>query len=125
MQFSELKEWFIEKYKGHPRFFNQISQGLDMVSLAGEWVTAATNTNMFTYEVAPVYNLIEEVTLAKMRKIIGWTEPGDGLFNPGGSISNLYAVQIAKHFYFPQTKTDGLFNMPKIVLFTSEHVNST
>ena len=55
-----------------------------------------------------------------------WTftgsEPGDGLFNPGGSISNLYAVQVAKHFYFPQTKTEGLFNMPKIVLFASEHV---
>ena len=41
---------------------------------------------MFTYEVAPVYNLIEEVVLEKMRSIIGWTEPGDGLFNPGGSI---------------------------------------
>lgn len=38
---------------------------------------------MFTYEVAPVYNLIEMVTLDKMRKIIGWEEPCDGLFNPG------------------------------------------
>ena len=93
-----------------------------MVSLAGEWVTAVTNSNMFTYEVAPVYNLIEDVTLAKMRKIIGWTEQGDGLFSPGGSISNLYAIQIAKHHFFPHSKTDGLFNMPKIVVFTSAHV---
>jgi glutamate/tyrosine decarboxylase-like PLP-dependent enzyme len=77
---------------------------------------------MFTYEVAPVYNLIEEVTLTKMRHIIGWTEPGDGLFNPGGSVSNLYAVQIAKHHFFPRTKTEGLFNMPKLVVFTSSHV---
>ena len=107
---------------GHPRFFNQLSQGLDLVSLAGEWVTATTNSNMFTYEVAPVYNLIEEVTLEKMRNIIGWSQPGDGIFNPGGSISNLYAVQVAKFFYFPQTKAEGLFNMPKMILFTSEHV---
>lgn len=71
------------KHKGHARFFNQISQGLDIVSLAGELVTAATNTNMFTYEIAPVYNLIEEITLAKMRNIIGWEGFGDGLFNPG------------------------------------------
>jgi glutamate decarboxylase len=107
---------------GHPRFFNQLSQGLDIVSLAGEWVTAVTNTNMFTYEIAPFYTLCEEVVLNKMREIIGWTEQGDGLLNPGGSISNMYAVQAAKHFYFPQTKYMGLYNMPKLVIFTSEHV---
>jgi len=32
--------------KGHPRFFNQLSTGLDIVSLAGEWLTATANTNM-------------------------------------------------------------------------------
>ena len=42
----------------HPRNFNQISQGLDMISLAGELVTGTCNTNMFTYEVAPIFNLI-------------------------------------------------------------------
>ena len=39
---------------GHPRFFNQISCGLDIVSMAGEWLTATANTNMFTYEVLSV-----------------------------------------------------------------------
>ncbi len=106
---------------GHPRFFNQLSQGLDLVSLAGEWVTAVTNTNMFTYEIAPFYNLVEEVTLKKMREYLGW-DHGDGIFNPGGSISNLYAVQIAKHFHFPESKQNGLFQMPKITIFTSTHV---
>lgn len=68
---------------GHPRFFNQLSQGLDIVSLAGEWITATTNTNMFTYEIAPVFNLVEMAVLDKMKKFIGWQEPCDGLFNPG------------------------------------------
>jgi glutamate decarboxylase len=101
---------------------------------------------MFTYEIAPFYNLIEEVVLEKMKNIIGWTEPSDGLFNPGffysklciaiyflvkfyldyrakgGSISNLYAVQVAKHHFFPQSKHNGLFNLPKLVMFASEHV---
>ena len=67
----------------HPRNFNQISQGLDLISLAGEWITAATNTNMFTYEVAPVYNLIEKIVLEKMAKCCGWTEQCDGVFSPG------------------------------------------
>jgi glutamate decarboxylase len=93
-----------------------------LVSLAGEWITATTNTNMFTYEVAPVYNLIEKIVLKKMIDTIGW-QNGDGIFNPGGSISNLYALQSAKHHFFPNTKKEGLFNMPKLVCFSSEHVN--
>jgi len=31
---------------GHPRFFNQLSTGLDVIGLAGEWLTSAANTNM-------------------------------------------------------------------------------
>jgi len=34
---------------GHPRFFNQISSGLDMVGLAAAWVTAVANTDMYVY----------------------------------------------------------------------------
>ena len=56
---------------GHPRFFNQLSCGLDVTSLAGEWLTAAANTNMFTYEIAPVFILMEHEVLKKMREIIG------------------------------------------------------
>ncbi|EMP29255.1 Glutamate decarboxylase 1 [Chelonia mydas] len=31
---------------GHPRYFNQLSSGLDIVGLAGEWLSATANTNM-------------------------------------------------------------------------------
>ena len=57
---------------GHPYFFNQLSTGLDIVSLAGEWLTATANTNMFTYEIAPVFILMENECLARMREIIGF-----------------------------------------------------
>lgn len=106
---------------GHPRFFNQLSQGLDLVSLAGEFITATTNTNMFTYEIAPVYNLMEESVLRKMRSLFGWQEPGDGIFNPGGSISNLNALEVALYSRFPNLKSDGLFNMQRLTVFTSKH----
>jgi len=105
----------------HPRNFNQISQGLDMISLAGEWVTGTCNTNMFTYEVAPIFNLIERATLDKMAKLCGWVDHGDGLFAPGGSICNLYAAESALHYYFPETKENGLFEMQKLIIFTSAH----
>uniref|UniRef100_A0A3Q3KBZ5 Glutamate decarboxylase 1b n=1 Tax=Monopterus albus TaxID=43700 RepID=A0A3Q3KBZ5_MONAL len=31
---------------GHPRFFNQLSSGLDVIGIAGEWLTSTANTNM-------------------------------------------------------------------------------
>jgi len=105
----------------HPRMWNQLFSGVDVVSLAGEMVTAGCNTSMYTHEMSPAFNLIEKLTLQKMGKMCGWTEPCDGLFNPGGSISNLYALQSALHHFYPKTKSTGLFNMPRLTVFTSKH----
>ncbi|XP_070603228.1 glutamate decarboxylase 1-like isoform X4 [Erythrolamprus reginae] len=107
---------------GHPHYFNQLSSGLDIIGLVGEWLTATANTNMFTYEVAPVFTIMEEVLLKKMQEIIGWEErESDGIFSPGGSISNLYSVLVARYKYYPQIKTKGMAALPEIILFISEH----
>ena len=45
-------------------------------------MTATANTNMFTYEIAPVFILMEHACLAKMREIIGFTD-GDSILAPG------------------------------------------
>lgn len=43
----------------------------------------------FTYEIAPVFVLMEKLTLKKMREIIGWPNgEGDGIFSPGKSTTN-------------------------------------
>ncbi|XP_019623555.1 PREDICTED: glutamate decarboxylase 1-like isoform X2 [Branchiostoma belcheri] len=107
---------------GHPRFFNQLSSGMDVISLAGEWLTATANTNMFTYEIAPVFIVMEEMILKKMREIIGFpAKSGDGIFSPGGAISNLYAVNCARYKFVPDVKKKGLREAPKLVMYISEH----
>ncbi|XP_069469714.1 glutamate decarboxylase 1-like isoform X1 [Ambystoma mexicanum] len=107
---------------GHPRYFNQLSTGLDIVGLAGEWLTATANTNMFTYEIAPVFIVMEELILKKMHEIVGWGEnEADGTFSPGGSISNLYSILLARYKRFPAVKTKGMAAIPHIALFVSEH----
>uniref|UniRef100_A0A4W6C391 Glutamate decarboxylase 1b n=1 Tax=Lates calcarifer TaxID=8187 RepID=A0A4W6C391_LATCA len=81
-----------------------------------------TPTCKFTYEIAPVFVLMEQLTLKKMREMIGWPSgEGDGLFSPGGAISNMYSVMIARYKYFPEVKTKGMSAAPRLVLFTSEH----
>jgi len=66
---------------GHPRFFNQLSTGLDIVSLAGEWLTATANTNMFTYEtlsdasIRPVCTCSRHIGTARMAGMIFHPSP--------------------------------------------------
>uniref|UniRef100_A0A8D1DUS8 Glutamate decarboxylase 1 n=1 Tax=Sus scrofa TaxID=9823 RepID=A0A8D1DUS8_PIG len=106
---------------GHPRYFNQLSSGLDVIGLAGEWLTATANTNMFTYEIAPVFTVMETILLKKMCEIIGWGETeADGIFSPGGSISNLYGILVARYKQYPEIRTKGMRALPCIVLFVSE-----
>ncbi|XP_040919867.1 cysteine sulfinic acid decarboxylase isoform X2 [Toxotes jaculatrix] len=102
----------------HPRFFNQQFAGVDYHSLAGRFLTEALNTNLFTYEVAPVFVLMEAEVLRGLRQLVGWTE-GDGLFCPGGSTSNMYAMNLARYRLFPGVKSQGLWGLPRLTIFTS------
>ncbi|XP_073968450.1 glutamate decarboxylase-like protein black [Rhodnius prolixus] len=104
---------------GHPYFVNQLFSALDPYGLAGQWIVATLNPSAYTYEVAPVITLMEETVLAEMRKIVGYPD-GDGIFSPGGSIANGYAISCARFYKMPQIKTQGLHGLPRLVLFTSE-----
>ncbi|XP_042696425.1 acidic amino acid decarboxylase GADL1 isoform X2 [Chrysemys picta bellii] len=65
----------------HPRFFNQLYAGIDYYSLVARFITEALNPSVYTYEVSPVFLLVEEAVLKRMIEFIGWKE-GDGIFNP-------------------------------------------
>uniref|UniRef100_A0A8C1SIP2 Glutamate decarboxylase 2 n=1 Tax=Cyprinus carpio TaxID=7962 RepID=A0A8C1SIP2_CYPCA len=86
----------------HPRYFNQLSTGLDMVGLAADWLTSTANTNM----------LIRIIILCWKRL----------LYCPlGGAISNMYAMLLARYKMFPEVKEKGMSSAPRLVAFTSEH----
>nr|XP_012305724.1 cysteine sulfinic acid decarboxylase isoform X3 [Aotus nancymaae] len=104
---------------GHPRFFNQLFSGLDPHALAGRIITESLNTSQYTYEIAPVFVLMEEEVLSKLRALVGWSS-GDGIFCPGGSISNMYAVNLARYQRYPDCKQRGLRTLPPLALFTSK-----
>ncbi|XP_059675055.1 acidic amino acid decarboxylase GADL1 [Gavia stellata] len=103
----------------HPRFFNQLYAGIDYYSLVARFITEALNPSVYTYEVSPVFLLVEEAVIKKMIEFIGWEE-GDGIFNPGGSVSNMYAMNLARYKFCPDIKEKGLSGLPRLVLFTSE-----
>lgn len=96
---------------GHPYFVNQLFAGVDPYALAGQWLTDALNPSVYTYEVSPVFTLMEEVVLEEMRRIVGFrgveAGSGDGIFCPGGSVANGYAISCARFRALPDVKVSG------------------
>lgn len=61
--------------------------------------------SVYTYEVAPVFTLLEHQILREMRRYVGFPNgDGDGLFCPGGSMANTYGMHCARHRALPNLK---------------------
>lgn len=104
---------------GHPYFVNQLFSCVDPYALIGQWLTDSLNPSVYTYEVSPVFVLMEEVVLREMRTFIGWENGrGDGLFSPGGSIANGYGISCARYAIAPEVKV-------RTAILTALHLNLT
>lgn len=110
---------------GHELYFNQLCARPDPVSLVGDWLATTAHVNVYTYEAAPVFSLIELEVLKKMARV--WLNvhspspvPGhDGLFVPGGSIANLYGMMMARHWKRPAMRDEGMCAGKRLVAFCS------
>jgi len=89
----------------HPLFFNQLYGAQDPFGLVGELLASTLNTSAYTFEVAPVFTLMEMQAFQACYKTIGWDNEskknGDdflpaGLMVPGGSVGNLYGMNVAR-----------------------------
>ena len=102
----------------HPNFHNQLYGGFDQYSMIGNILTTCINGTMFTYEVAPVYTLMESYVYEHLKGLIGWNTV-DGMMTPGGSFANWLGILMARHNKFPEAKTKGIQGLPRMKLITS------
>lgn len=102
----------------HPNFHNQLYGGFDQYSMIGNILTTCINGTMFTYEVAPVYTLMESYVYDHLKNLIGWNTV-DGMMTPGGSFANWLGMLMARHHKFPEAKTKGIHGLPVMKLITS------
>ena len=102
-----------------PTYFNQLWGGFNAACFMGDMVTSAANTSMYTYEVAPVATLIEQILVDKMSRLAGF-EKAEGQFTTGGSNGNLMAMAIARHHKLPTIKQSGMAGAPRLIAFVSE-----
>ena len=77
----------------------------------------------YTYEMAPVFNLMEKEVLQTMSDMIGWSH-SNGIFAPGGSVSNLYGVMSARHHGYPESRQRGTSHLPPLTRFPAREVDN-
>ena len=100
------------------RFFNQLFGGRDPVATLAELTTVVSNTPMHTFKASGVQVLIEREVLRRMCTMAGMTE-GEGVIAPGGSISNLMGMMLARNTAVAKARSEGLPGT-RLLVYTSE-----
>ena len=82
-------------------------------------MTPAINGSIFTYELAPVFTLMENDLFEHMRKIIGWDEI-DGTMCPGGSFANFMGLHLSRSKLHPEFNKEGIHGKNQMKIFSSK-----
>ncbi len=98
-------------------FFNQLFGGRQDKAVLGDLLAVILNNSMYTYKVAGPQIGVEKVILREICDMIGWDENSDGTLAPGGSMTNLMGLIMARDAFNEQTKFDGV--QQKMTVYTS------
>jgi glutamate/tyrosine decarboxylase-like PLP-dependent enzyme len=103
----------------HPNFMNPLWGGLNIAALAGEIITALTNTSMYTFELAPLASLIERTIIVRMCEIVGFSN-GGGTLTTGGSNGNMLGMLCARSRADPLSQRRGIDGGNVVVFVSAE-----
>lgn len=101
-------------------FLNQLFGNTDDLSILADKYIAENNTSMYTYEMASVFNIMELEITKKLQELIGF-ENCNSFFLPGGSLSNIEAINTARYYYDKNIKKSG--NKKDLIILTSDQAH--
>ena len=101
-------------------FLNQLFGNTDELSILAEKYIAENNTSMYTYEMSSVFTIMEIEITNKLKDLIGFEEC-NSFFLPGGSISNIEAINTARYYYDKDIKAKG--NDKDLIILTSDQAH--
>lgn len=105
-------------------FFNQLYAWADPIWIIGDWLATILNTSMATYEVSPVFSLMEKEVIETFAEKI-WRKEGEyqWLLLPGGSLSNQYAIHCARSKFNPDWLIDWYQSTQILDIFISDQAH--
>ena len=102
-------------------FFNLLVGGEILPAVMAEILTAVLNNTMHTYKSAGIHILIEQEVIKFLLQKVGYKN-GDGIFSPGGSLTNMIALVIARNEKISSIKSSGIRGK-KLVGYTSDQAH--
>ncbi len=99
-------------------FFNLLFSGRVAAALAGDILAAALNNTIHTFKGAGLQVLIEQVVVDELCRQAGFPS-GEGILTPGGSLSNLVAMAVARNEALADVRDDGHWTN-RLTAYTSD-----
>lgn len=99
-------------------FFNQLFGGRIGKAALGDLLAVMLNNSMYTYKVAGPQVGIEKEIIKNICKLANYPKNSNGTLAPGGSMTNMMAVIMARDCTSPKIRTEGISQ--KMTLYTSE-----
>ncbi|WP_020389949.1 pyridoxal phosphate-dependent decarboxylase family protein [Kribbella catacumbae] len=108
----------------HPHAAAHLQPPVLQVAVDADALASASNASMDTYDSGPATLAIEQWVVQALAGMAGFGPAADGVLTPGGSISNLLAVLIARDHAAAaigiDVRRNGLHGLEKPVVFCSE-----
>jgi len=119
---DDLKSILKDIIKSTPKtasksFYNQLFGGRIGKAALGDLLAVLFNNSMYTYKVAGPQVGIEKQVLKNICALAGYSEDSDGTLAPGGSMSNMMALIMARDLKNESIRTKGLSK--PMTLYTS------
>lgn len=100
-------------------FFNQLFGGRNGRAVLGELLAVILNNSMYTYKVGGPQIGVEKEIISKISGFVGFDpSSSEGTLAPGGSMTNLMGLLMARDKKDPKARLDGVTQ--KMTVYTSE-----
>ncbi len=99
-------------------FFNQLFGGRNSKAILGELLSVIMNNSMYTYKVGGPQIGVEKAIIRKVSTLVGYdADAAEGTLAPGGSMTNLMGLLMARDAKDPKVSTDGMSK--RMISYTS------
>ncbi len=92
-----------------------------MPAVMAEMLTAVLNNTMHTFKSAGIHILIEKEVIRFLLKKVGYKN-GDGIFGPGGSLTNMISLVLARNAKYSSIRNAGIRGK-RLVGYTSDQAH--
>ncbi len=107
-------------------FFNQLFGGRQHRSLLGDLLASVLNNSMYTYKVGGPMIAVEKEILRRIASKIGYDhQKSDGMFAPGGSMTNMMGLLMARDYADDRSRFEGVKKPMTMYTSTESHYSNS